>query len=118
MRGAAIFHLQDQVERLEPPLPIPLLTFDPGARQPERASIDADEMLAPLATPAYQSGPFQNTDVLGDGVERHLERRGEIRHPHLSRREALQDRAARGIGQRNPHPIGRRDARFDIHPIG
>jgi hypothetical protein len=54
-------------------------------------------VLAPRHAAAHQVGALEDADVLRDGIERDVERRGELRHARLAPREALQDGPAGGI---------------------
>jgi hypothetical protein len=46
-----------------------------------------------------QSGRFENAQVLGDGGERNIERRGELGHRGFAEGQARQDGAAGRVGQ-------------------
>ena len=55
-------------------------------------------LTTPLAA-SDQIGPFQNTDVLGNGVQRNRKGCGDIGNPRLASGQPRQDRPARGIGE-------------------
>jgi len=54
-------------------------------------------VLASRHAAAHQLGALEDADVLGDGIERDVERRRKLRHASLTPGEALQDGPAGGI---------------------
>jgi hypothetical protein len=46
-----------------------------------------------------QPGGLQHAQVLGDGGKRNIEGRGELRDGGFAKRQARQNRAARGVGE-------------------
>src|SRR5688572_13812612 len=49
----------------------------------ERGPIEREDMLAAAASPGHEPGLLENPDVLRHGVERHVERPGQVGHSGL-----------------------------------
>ncbi len=85
---------------------------DPVARNPEGGVFHRpphetapENPAVPLA--GQKPRPLENPEVLGDGGERHVERLGQLRHRGLTPRQAREDRATGGIGQRRKGRVER-----------
>lgn len=71
----------------------------------ERAGFEAAPPLAAALLAGDETDALEVPEMLVDGRERHVERRGERAHRRLLAGEALQDRAPRGVGQRGEDPV-------------
>src|SRR5438477_9860283 len=72
-------------------------------------------MVAAANMPTDHSGLLEDFDVLRDGIERHVEWSGEVRHLQLALgREAPDDGAARAIGERAVHAVQRRNFNHSV----
>jgi hypothetical protein len=87
-------------EPVEPPLPEPAVPFDPpgGLTHRVRHQPAAPRPSIPLAND--QSRPLQDAEVLRDGRKRHREGLRQLGDGGLALCEPVQDRPARGVGQR------------------
>ena len=70
----------------------------------------------PGDAPAHQPGALEEADVLGDGVERHVERRRQLGDARFAHGEPLEDGAAGLVGQRDQGVVQVHGAY--IHPNG
>jgi hypothetical protein len=68
-------------------------------RPADRAAVAAHELLAPAALLGDEAGPLQHRDVLLHRSEAHRVDVGESRHRRLVHDAAVEDVAARGVGQ-------------------
>jgi hypothetical protein len=57
-------------------------------------------VLPALALARDQAGALEYAHMLGDGGQRHPERRGDLAHARRATREPGQDRPPRGVGKR------------------
>jgi hypothetical protein len=73
------------------------VAFHPFHGTLHRRGIEGEEVLAPRHAAPHQLGALEDADVLGDGVERDVERFGKLRHASLAPGEVLQDGPAGGI---------------------
>ena len=74
--------------------------FDPLRSSIQRFCAVAEEVVATHLAALHQLGALQYQDVFAHRVQRHIERPRDIGHARFADREALQDRAACGVGQR------------------
>jgi hypothetical protein len=87
--------------------------LDPFGGRIERAGIEGDQVLAPIAAATDQGGLLQHPQVFGDRIEGHLEGPRHIGDARFAVRQADQDRPARGVGQGMQRLV-----EHNIHPIG
>ena len=89
--GAVIHFVEQCLKTLHPARPEPLARLQPVRGFGQWPRIQAQVMVAARA-PAYdEAGALQDADVLGDRIERDVERLGQLRDPRLAGGEALQD---------------------------
>ena len=87
------------LQGVETLLPHRLLGGYPGSSVIERGRVKGEDVL-PTDDPApHQSRPLQDTDVLGDGVQGHGERRGNLGDTRIPLGQAAHDGAPGGIGK-------------------
>ena len=96
-----IFGAQRGFEAVETGGPGLTLALHPRGGVIERLGIERQEMIAPGDAPAHEPCTLENADVLGNGVERDCEWRGDFRDARIAGREALQDVAAGLVCERN-----------------
>src|ERR1700688_779031 len=92
--------LQIIVETIEPLLPEPAIFVEPVVRLLERGRFDLARPHLRIAGARDQPGALKHLEMLGDGGQTHLEWRGQFRHRGFPEREAGQDGAAGGGGER------------------
>src|ERR1051326_8301011 len=76
------FQVLDQ--GIDPPLPEPLIQANPRVRGRERFGPEREPVVATGDSALDQAGALQHLDVLGDGVQRDLERMREVGHLELT----------------------------------
>src|SRR5260221_237793 len=98
LRGRhGILRAQRRLEGVEPLAPEDAVAFHPFHGALHRCGIESEEVLASRHAAAHQLGALEDADVLGDGIERDIERRRKLRHAGLTPGEVLQDGPAGGI---------------------
>ena len=80
------------VQTIEALLPEPAIAIEPVVDVLEGGGLDPAGPPLRRAAARDQAGPLQHLEMLGDGREAHLERRGELRD--------------RGFAQREPRRVG------------
>ncbi len=98
-RGSAALN-QQGFEAVEARVPEGALGADPGRDRIEWRRVERHAMFPPADGAADESRAFQDLDVLRDRVERHVERRREIRDPRRAGHERVEDGAASRICER------------------
>src|SRR5579862_2449080 len=85
---------------VEFPCPEALVVAHPLRDFAQRRPPEFDEVLAADHLAPDEPRILEDLQVLGDGVERHLERLGDLGHALRALRQAIQDRPAGGVGDR------------------
>jgi len=98
------------LERVEPFLPEPAVALEPVGcllERPRRERALDDPAFLP---PREEPGALENSQVLHEPRQRHRRAARELADRRASRREALDDRAARRVGERREDGVesGRR----------
>ena len=97
--------LEQIVETEEVALPELAITLEPRCRFGERLGFDATGTLLCARGVRDEPGALEHLEVLRDGGLAHRERLRELRHRCLTRREAREDGASRGIGEGGEHGV-------------
>jgi hypothetical protein len=92
--------LEDFGETVERAFPEPARIGEPARSVDQRCAYEGDVVFPALAFARDQAGALEHAHVLGDGGQRHTERRGDLAHARRATREAGQDRPSRGVGKR------------------
>jgi hypothetical protein len=98
---------QEFLQRIQARAPEVPCLFDPLCGCIQRLRAVAEEVVAAHLAALHQLGALQHQDVFAHRVQRHLEGLRDIGHARFSRRQALQDRAARGVGEREQGAVKR-----------
>src|SRR5689334_13282448 len=69
----------------------------------QRLGIELEHVLAALAGATDEAGALEHLDVLGHGVERHGEGRGDVGDAGGAVRQAIEDGPTRGIRNGREH---------------
>ena len=112
----AFFLVTIGVEGGEAAFPEAPVFLDPGLRLGERLGIQREHVIAADDRAAQQAGAFEHADVLGDGIQRDREVRGDFGDARVGVREPREDGAARGVAQGVENAVELRS--IDIHPYG
>ena len=100
IRRPAAGHLREQIGHpVHAPAPGRLELVEDPPRPAHGVAVGAHELLPPAALLGDQAGPLQHRDVLLHRGEAHRVDVGESRHRRLAPDAAVQDVAARGVGQ-------------------
>ncbi|SRR5581483_1621115 len=103
--GRALHLLQNSVEACKARLPDRPILLEPRARFSERLPFEAAWPPLRVLPNTDQSRPFENLQVLGDRGLSDGEGLSELRDRSFAKREARQNRAARGIREREERVI-------------
>ena len=98
---------QMTAERIEAPFPERAPVDEPGFRTPQRLVIQPTPPLASALLADDEPGVFEHAEVLVDGRQGHLERRGELPKRRFGARETLEHRTAAAVGKRLEYRIER-----------
>ena len=93
------------VERIELRRPKVLVGTDPFVRLLQRFNLQSAGPPLGVTAACDQSRVFQHFEMLGDGRQAYLERRGELLHRRLAQGKARENRAARGVRQSPKNPV-------------
>lgn len=77
--------------------------MDPPLDLFERLGIQLQDVLPSLSFPPNEAGPLKHFQVLGNGVQRHLEGVGQFGHARRAEGKPRQDRAPSGIRDSREH---------------
>src|SRR4030095_2232959 len=91
--------LEGLLQAVEPPVPVVSEPVDPRSGLVQRPGVARQEVLPPDPPALHQLRALQDPDVLGDRIERDVERRGEVRDPRLPLCQAAEDGAPGGGGE-------------------
>src|SRR4029453_17880665 len=91
--------LEVTLEAIEPPFPDLAIALGPVGHFLQRAGFEPARAPLRFAAARDESRPLEHTQMLRDGGQAHVERRGELAHRALTRHELRQNRAACRVGQ-------------------
>ena len=75
------------------------VSLDPVDRRVQWLRLESTGAVLGILSPGDESGPLEHLEVLGHGLQAHVERLGQIVHVGLTRRQPGQKRATGRIGQ-------------------
>ena len=103
---------------LHAPAPGGLELVEHPPRPADRRAVGVDDLLAAAPLLGHQAGPLEHRDVLLHGREAHRVDVGEPRHRGLAADAAVEDVAARRVGERVEQAVHLRvGERIYNHPV-